>query len=32
VSRGTVRRAVPLLIEDGYARVSRGWGTFITKR
>jgi DNA-binding GntR family transcriptional regulator len=31
VSRGTVRRAVGLLIEAGYARVSRGRGTFVTR-
>jgi len=32
VSRGTVRRAVALLIDVGYAQVSRGRGTFVTKR
>ena len=32
VSRGTVRRAVALLIDSGYARVSRGRGTFVTPR
>ena len=32
VSRGTVRRAVALLIEAGYAKVSRGRGTFVTPR
>jgi GntR family transcriptional regulator len=32
VSRGTVRRAVARLIEAGYARVSRGRGTFIIRR
>jgi GntR family transcriptional regulator len=32
VSRGTVRRAVALLIDAGYAQVSRGRGTFVTKR
>jgi GntR family transcriptional regulator len=29
VSRGTVRRAVELLINDGYVRISRGRGTFV---
>lgn len=32
VSRGTVRRAVALLIEAGYAQVSRSRGTFVRPR
>ena len=32
VSRGTVRRAVELLTEAGYVRVSRGRGTFVIPR
>jgi DNA-binding GntR family transcriptional regulator len=29
VSRGTAHRAVMILVEAGYARISRGKGTFI---
>ena len=32
VSRGTVRKAVEILVNDGYVRVSRGRGTFILRR
>lgn len=29
VSRGTVRRAIEILIEAGYVTISRGRGTFV---
>jgi len=29
VSRGTAHRAVMILVADGYARISRGKGTFV---
>jgi len=32
VSRGTAHRAVMILVEAGYARISRGKGTFIVPK
>ena len=31
VSRGTVRRSIKILTDEGYVRISRGRGTFVVK-
>jgi DNA-binding GntR family transcriptional regulator len=29
LAKGTVRKAIQLLVEEGYVRVEPGWGTFV---
>jgi GntR family transcriptional regulator len=31
LAKGTVRKAIQLLAEEGYVRVEPGWGTFVTQ-
>jgi DNA-binding GntR family transcriptional regulator len=31
ISRGTVRRSIKILTDEGYVRISRGRGTFVVK-
>jgi len=30
LAKGTVRKAIQVLVEEGYVRVEPGWGTFVT--
>jgi GntR family transcriptional regulator len=32
LAKGTVRKAIALLVDEGYVRVEPGWGTFVVPR
>ena len=32
LAKGTVRKAIQLLVEEGYVRIEPGWGTFVVPK
>ena len=32
LAKGTVRKAIQLLVDEGYVRIEPGWGTFVVPR